>query len=76
MLTLMTAKGCGMIPLTVDSPTDDSFTTPLVDWPFFVGNTHVGCIANKYISKYIKLSTIGAMLRSFFQKALPATGAQ
>ncbi len=38
---------------------------PLVDWPYFVRNTtsvHGRFINKKYISKYMKISKIGAML--------------
>jgi hypothetical protein len=41
---------------------------PRADWPFFSWDTihvHSGIIDKKYISKYLEISEIGAMLGSF-----------
>ncbi len=45
----------------------DSATTPVVDWVIFFHGIH-------QINMVDSVTNIGAMLRSFFQPALPATG--
>jgi len=47
------------------------------DWQFLVWeseNLHSGFSNKKYISKYIKISKIGAMFKSFFQPILLSSG--
>ncbi len=69
-----------MIPLKISSQPglDNSPTTPLVDWPIFfvesTPNVHGGFIDKKYVSKYMKISKIGAMLRSLFLTGFAGQG--